>query len=58
MTITWNTRKTDAGYEFIISRVGYQSYEVIKTGVCSSRAKAVLLGKKWCRYLKSQQAAA
>jgi hypothetical protein len=58
MVITWNTRKTAAGYEFIITRVGYKSYEVIKTGVCSSRAKAALQGKKWSRYLKSQQVAA
>lgn len=58
MVITWNTRKISNGYEFIISRVGYQSYEVIKTGVCPTRAKAVLLGKKWSRYLKSQEVAA
>lgn len=58
MVITWNTRKTAAGYEFIISRVGHQSYEVLKTGTCLTRAKAVLLGKKWARYLKSQQEAA
>jgi hypothetical protein len=55
MVITWNTKKTAYGYDFIISRIGYQSYEVIKTGTCPTRAKAVLLGKKWSRYLKAKQ---
>ncbi len=54
--ITWNTHKTEAGFEFRVFTVGYQvPSETLKSGVCASRAKAKLLAQKWVRYLKAQQ---
>lgn len=54
--ITWNTHKTEGGFQFRVYTVGYQVASVeLKTGVCSSRAKAKLLAQKWVRYLKAQQ---
>jgi hypothetical protein len=51
MTITWNTTKTSEGFEFRVFTVGYQvPSQELKTGVCPSRARAVLLAKKWVRY--------
>lgn len=56
MVTTWNTHKTEAGFEFRVYRLGYQVPTVVlKTGVRPSRAKAVLLAKKWVRYFKAQE---
>jgi hypothetical protein len=56
MVTTWNTHKTEAGFEFRVYRLGYQvPTETLKQGVCSSRAKAVLLAKKWVRWFKAQE---
>lgn len=53
--ITWNTHKTEGGFEFRVYTVGYQiASETLKTGVCRSRAVAVRLAKQWTRYLKAQ----
>lgn len=54
MVITWNTHKTAAGFEFRVYSFGYQVPNVtLKTGTCSSRAKAKLMAQKWVRFLKS-----
>jgi hypothetical protein len=54
--IAWNTHKIEGGFRFDVYTVGYQvPSETLKTGVCSSRAKAKLLAQKWVRYLKAQQ---
>ena len=57
--ISWNTSKTAEGFAFRVYAIEYQApTETLKTGVCSSRAKATLLARKWTRYFKSQQQAA
>ena len=56
MVITWNTTKTSQGFEFNVYTVGFQvPSQTLKTGVCSSRAKAVLQAKKWVRYFKADE---
>ena len=53
MVITWNTKKVETGFEFKVIQVGFQvNTVVLKTGVLSSRAKAVTQAKKWTRYFK------
>lgn len=55
--IGWNTTKTADGFQFRVYTVGYQvPTETLKTGICSSRAKAKLQAQKWARYLKAQRA--
>lgn len=59
MVITWNTHKTADGFEYRIYTVGYQvQSEILKTGICTTRAQAVMMAKKWTRYFKAQQRAA
>jgi hypothetical protein len=56
MITTWRTTKTETGFSFTVFQIGYQVPSVtLKTGECSSRAKAMLLAKKWVRYFKAQQ---
>lgn len=53
MIITWRTHKIEKGFYFEVIRMGYGvSGEILKTEICSSRAKAVLQAKKWVRYFK------
>lgn len=54
MVTCWNTHKVANGYEFRVFAVGYQVPSVtLKTGLCSSRAKAVRQAKAWVRFLKA-----
>jgi len=53
--ITWNTHKTEGGFEFRVYTVGYQvPSEILKSGVCRTRAVAVRMAKQWTLYLKAQ----
>ena len=57
--IGWNTHKVSNGFQFNVYSFGYQVETVIlKTGVLPSRARAVLVAKKWTMFLKSQAQAA
>lgn len=56
MVITWNTHKVEGGFEYRVHTVGYQvAGETLRSGICSTRAKAVRLAKQWTIYLKAQQ---
>lgn len=56
MVITWHTHKVESGFQFRVYSFGYQVPNVeLKTGICSSRAKAKLLAQKWARYFKARQ---
>ena len=53
MVITWNTSITAAGFEWQVIEVGHKvETKVLKSGRCSTRARAVGQAKRWCLYLK------
>lgn len=53
--ITWNTRKTDAGFEYRVYSFGYQvPAETLKVGVVPTRAMATLRARKWKLFFKAQ----
>lgn len=59
MIITWGTHKTEAGFEYRVYTVAYQAKsEILKTGLCATRAQAASKAKAWVRYFKAQQRAA
>jgi hypothetical protein len=59
MVISWRTHKIEEGFQFQIVRIGYAvPTEVIKSGVCATRAQAMGMAKKWTRYYKAQERAA
>lgn len=54
--ISWRTKKTPNGFEFLVVELAYQvKTEILKTGVLPTRARAVARAKKWVRHLKSQE---
>ena len=53
-----HTTKTSEGFEFVVSKIGYGVPTVrLKAGICTSRAIATRLAKKWKMYFKPQVAA-
>lgn len=60
---TWNTKKTESGFKFTVTKVtphtekqsngSYASSEVMKEGILPTRARAKRKGQQWCKYLKS-----
>jgi hypothetical protein len=56
MVTTWNTHKTETGFEYRVYTVGYQvPSETLKAGLCATRAQAVSKAKAWTRYFKAIQ---
>lgn len=53
--ITWNTTKTETGFDYRVYTVGYQvASETLKTGHCATRAIATNRAKAWTRAFKAQ----
>lgn len=60
----WNTTKVEGGFEYEVrknvsrttpnSNGSYCDYEVVKTGVCSSRAIATARAKAWKMHFTAQ----
>ena len=63
---TWTTTKTENGYRFnvkllspsneILPSGNYCETQIVKTGVCHSRAVAKSQAQKWVRHLNSKLA--
>lgn len=53
--ITFNTHKTEGGFEFHVYSFGYQlPTETLKRGVYRTRARATGHAKRWLRWFKAQ----
>ena len=64
---TWNTRKTEKGFMFIVSKMTprttadekghFVDTETVKQGTRPTRARAKGIAQKWCQYFnKGEQA--
>lgn len=54
--VSWNTKKTAAGFEFRVYSFDYQVADVEHArGTLPTRAQAVARAKQWVRYIKAQQ---
>lgn len=53
--ITWNTTKTETGFDYRVYSFGHQIPTVtLRTGSCATRAIAVNRAKAWTRAFKAQ----
>lgn len=54
MTITWQTTKTEAGFEYKILGIVYgQSVQILKVGTKPTRSQAVGEAKRQCKITKA-----
>ena len=54
--ISWRTHKRQSDYRWVVFSLGHQiATEILKEGVCATRARAAGMGRRWVRYLTVRQ---